>query len=502
MAIDSLKEYLRTDFILYDVTRLLNRRHEPFATGIDRVDLQFALGLVTSAPERIIFVAQRGNDGVIVDSDLMVRFMRALQESCLDAETWDRSYSRAFERLRLVARAEGPFSFDLPRLRAMTPRERLAHFRALLAAGDEHNVLPEEFSRLHAVWPAATLPLLLFPALSPSLANDVWRLWRRLRSAIEGRLGPCLADGLAERLRGRDATYFVCSHHGFARNPGFLQKLRGEMSLDIVAYIHDLIPIQYPEYIRPRHVGLFERYLTEIVGAGGHFICNSDDTAANLQNYIVEKGWPASVVATIRPRIAIPVDKIPPPSPEVVRLFETTAPYFVTVGTIEPRKNHLLLLHLWRHLANSGLETVPHLHIVGRRGWENENVVDLLERSPAIQRHVTEHNELDDRNLFHLMKGATAVLFPSFAEGLGLPLVEAVSLGVPVIASDLPVFRELELEGVTLLDPLDAPAWRRACLAALEVAAPSPPSQSPSNDDPEPSTASSASDGPGSGDVA
>jgi glycosyltransferase involved in cell wall biosynthesis len=246
-----------------------------------------------------------------------------------------------------------------------------------------------------------------------------------------------------------------------------LRKLRDDVKLDVVAYIHDIIPIQFPEYIRPQQVGQFEQYLGEIVAAGGHFICNSADTAANLEAHIAEKGWTASVVATIRPKIGVTADSIPPPSPEIARLVETTSPYFVTVGTIEPRKNHLLLLHLWRHLATCGLEPVPHLHVVGRRGWENENIVDLLERSPAIRRHVTEHNELDDRNLFHLMKGAAAVLFPSFAEGLGLPLMEAAALGVPVIASDLPVFRELDLADITLLDPLDTPAWKRACLAAL-----------------------------------
>ncbi len=468
MAINSLKEHIRTDLILYDVTRLLNRRLEPFATGIDRVDLHFALGLAETSPERIVFVAQRGGDGVVIERDLMVRFMRSLQEACFDSEKWNRSFSRRFEQLGLVGNFGGPLSFDLDRLRTMSPRERLAHFRDLLATGDECNVLPEELSRLHAISPTATLPLLLLPATAPGLANEVWRLWRRFRGLVEKRVGRGLAGELANEIRGRSATYFVCSHHGFARRAGFLRKLRDEMGIDVLAYIHDIIPIQFPEYIRPRHVGQLERYLGEIVSAGGHFICNSADTATNLEAYVHEKGWDASVVATIRPKIEIGVEGLPPPSPEIAHLIAATAPYFVTVGTIEPRKNHLLLLHLWRHLASCGLETVPHLHIVGKRGWENENIVDLLERSPAIRRHVSEHNELDDRNLFHLMKGARAVLFPSFAEGLGLPLLEAEALGLPVIASDLPVFRELAFDNTTLLDPLDTPAWKSACLAALE----------------------------------
>ena len=467
MPIDLLSEYFRTDFILYDVTRLLNQRLMPFATGIDRVDLHFALGLADRVPNSIIFVAQRGRDGVIVEPDLMIDYMRALQKSWAVSGNHDRSFSRRFERLGLVGNIGGPLSFDLERLRDMTPGRRLAYFWDLLAEGDECNVLPEGLTRLYDLSPTATLPFLVLPSLSPHFANEISRLWRRFRGLLGRRMGRGLTERLEAVLKGRSASYFVCSHHGFARKPGFLRRLHEKVGLDVVAYIHDIIPIQFPEYIRPHQVGLFESYLTEIVAAGGRFICNSDDTAAKLQAHIVEAGWEAQVVATIRPEIEVTVDTTEPPTPKIAELMATTAPYFVTVGTIEPRKNHLLLLHLWRHLASCGLDRVPHLHIVGKRGWENENIVDLLERSPSIRRHVSEHNGLDDASLFHLMRGATAVLFPSFAEGLGLPLIEASALGIPVIASDLPVFREHDHRGVTLLDPLDGPAWKQACLAAL-----------------------------------
>ncbi|WP_163778702.1 glycosyltransferase family 4 protein, partial [Proteus mirabilis] len=65
-------------------------------------------------------------------------------------------------------------------------------------------------------------------------------------------------------------------------------------------------------------------------------------------------------------------------------------PTFVACGTIEPRKNHLLLLHLWRALAERLGAATPRLVLVGRRGWEAENIVDMLERCPAIREHVVE----------------------------------------------------------------------------------------------------------------
>jgi len=146
----------------------------------------------------------------------------------------------------------------------------------------------------------------------------------------------------------------------------------------------------------------------------------------------------------------IPAETIAPPA----------EPYFICVGTIEPRKNHLLLLNLWRAMADKlPAAAIPRLIIVGRRGWENEQVIDMLERCPALRGHVEELNGCSDRRLQTLLRGARALLLPSFAEGYGMPVAEALSVGVPVICSDLPALREAGGEVPDFLDPLDGPAW-------------------------------------------
>jgi glycosyltransferase involved in cell wall biosynthesis len=151
-----------------------------------------------------------------------------------------------------------------------------------------------------------------------------------------------------------------------------------------------------------------------------------------------------------------------------------TRPYFVCVGTIEPRKNLTFLLTLWRRLAEEMGEAVPRLVIVGRRGWECESVVDHLERSPSIRRFVHEVCDLRDEQLAELMAGATALLTPSFIEGFDLPSVEALALGTPVIASDIPAHREL-VRRAQLIDPVDGLGW----LAAIKAAAAQPPARRP-----------------------
>jgi len=130
------------------------------------------------------------------------------------------------------------------------------------------------------------------------------------------------------------------------------------------------------------------------------------------------------------------------------------------VGTIEPRKNHLLLLNLWRHMAETlPPDSIPRLIIVGRRGWENEQVVDMLERCVALRGHVEEWNGCSDRQMNALLRGARALLLPSFAEGYGMPVAEALAAGIPVLCSELPALREAGGEAPDYLDPLDGPGW-------------------------------------------
>jgi glycosyltransferase involved in cell wall biosynthesis len=107
---------------------------------------------------------------------------------------------------------------------------------------------------------------------------------------------------------------------------------------------------------------------------------------------------------------------------------------------------------------------VPLLVLIGQRGWETENVVDMLDRCPALRGTVIEHNTLPDSEMVGLLKGARALLLPSFAEGFGFPLIEAFGVGVPALCSDIPALRETGGAVAEYLDPLDGPGWRAAIL--------------------------------------
>jgi glycosyltransferase involved in cell wall biosynthesis len=124
----------------------------------------------------------------------------------------------------------------------------------------------------------------------------------------------------------------------------------------------------------------------------------------------------------------------------------------------------LLLLHIWSHLVDRLGDGAPQLLIIGQRGWEAQAVFDILDRPDKLRGHVVELNGCSDEELARHLGSAHALLFPSLAEGYGLPLVEAFGMGVPAIASDLPVFREIGGDIPDYLNPIDAPAWEAAIL--------------------------------------
>jgi glycosyltransferase involved in cell wall biosynthesis len=132
---------------------------------------------------------------------------------------------------------------------------------------------------------------------------------------------------------------------------------------------------------------------------------------------------------------------------------------FACVGTIEPRKNHALLLDIWDAFA--GDPEAPMLVIAGARGWRNEAVFERLDARPA---GVIEAPGLSDGALAALVAGAEGLLFPTLAEGFGLPPVEALALGTPVICSDLPVLHEVLGKSSIYASVDDMYLWKQSIL--------------------------------------
>jgi glycosyltransferase involved in cell wall biosynthesis len=274
------------------------------------------------------------------------------------------------------------------------------------------------------------------------LATLAWRL--RLATVFGER---ALHDTLRDSVGG--PVYLSVSHQNLDRALS-IARLKAATGARFLCLIHDLIPLEFPDLTRPGQTRRHQRRIETVAALADAVITNSAATRdALLERLRTEPQQPPVAVAPLG------IDL-----PDVPTLAEEP-PYFVCIGTIEARKNHRLLLDLWRRLAVELGDPTPRLILIGQRGFGGERIADALQ---TLRGRVIERADLSDTAMAALLRGARALLLPSLAEGFGLPVVEALASGVPVLCSDLPALRESGGNVPDYLDPLDTEAWHRAVL--------------------------------------
>ena len=261
----------------------------------------------------------------------------------------------------------------------------------------------------------------------------------------KGLVTGCLAQNVAGRF------LFNTGHTGL-ESDDYVLMLQSQQVRPIFM-VHDLIPLTHPQFCRAGEEAKHLRRLYNCVRAASGVVCNSQATMDGLAGLCDEHGWtmPPTTVALLAP-------ELPDPTRSVAPLEQ---PYFVFVSTIEPRKNHLMILQLWEKLVMQSGTAAPRLVIIGQRGWDFEEVTALLDNSALLKGTVLEVSRCSDVEMVSYLQHSQALLFPSFTEGYGMPVVEALTLGVPVIASNLAVFREFAGNIPDYIDVLDHAAWFR-----------------------------------------
>lgn len=247
---------------------------------------------------------------------------------------------------------------------------------------------------------------------------------------------------MLRRLSG--ASYLNVGHANLTDRS--LAAIRGA-GLTVAVMVHDTIPLDHPAFARPGTVDPFRAKLAAVSRHADLVIHTTHEARTKTEAQMAALGRvpPGSVAG-----LGVPVP-VPGPLPKSI---PTDRPYFVTIGTIEPRKNHAFLLDLWVQLGPDA----PQLYIIGGRGWADAAVLARLDALPPGG-PVQVLSGLDDSTLAALLQNARALLFPSLAEGYGLPPVEAAALGVPVVASNLAVIRELLGEFAVYLEVTDSYSW-------------------------------------------
>lgn len=268
----------------------------------------------------------------------------------------------------------------------------------------------------------------LCPVLTGNPADvrqgQILRLARRHAIA---RVPPILLTRMLRRALPRRVAYVNVGHSNLTQR--VLGALRA-VDAHIAVMIHDVIPLEFPDYQRDGTVPAFAAMIARVGAAADLVIYNSNDTKRKA-----EAQWrapPVSIVSHLGTKTTSPApDEIPKGT--LMR-----PPFFICIGTIEPRKNHAFLLDVWAEMGPDA----PGLIIAGGRGWKNEAVFARLD-ALSPDGPVREVAGLSDGALAALMDQCAGVLFATHAEGFGMPAAEAVARGVPVIANDLPVLREI-----------------------------------------------------------
>lgn len=272
----------------------------------------------------------------------------------------------------------------------------------------------------------------------------------RPRHMVEASLRPFAIDralrgglrNLVARQASDDLSYFSVGHSNLSEET--LSAFRSIGSCTVM--VHDLIPITHPALVADDLPETFAGRIDRVRRHATHVIANSHATADALaQHWVGSERLPTFIVAHLGVR---PVEQTS---------IRRNQRHFVMLGTIEPRKNHALMAEVWEMLADEmPSDEMPDLHILGQVGWKVDDVMARLGTSRSI--HL--HGAVSDDDLgMHLAK-ARALLFPSIAEGFGLPPLEAALAGAIPVCADLAVFHETIGECAVYVNNPTAYHWK------------------------------------------
>lgn len=250
------------------------------------------------------------------------------------------------------------------------------------------------------------------------------QLWHRLRAPLDVRL----LTGRADLVYSPD----------FTGPPAF--------GLRRVVTVHDLAFLTHPPHTTPALRRYLSRAVPREVSRATRVIAVSEATKRDVISML--KVAPSNVTV-VRNGVDHRFFDAGPLSPEQRVRLRLPSAYLLMVGTIEPRKNHQAVLRAIQALPRS--MQIP-LVIAGRPGWGHEETMDAAGKLQS-QGLVRMLDYVAEADLPSLIASASILLYPSWTEGFGLPVIEGLAAGVPVITGNAPALREAGGEMATFIDP-------------------------------------------------
>jgi glycosyltransferase involved in cell wall biosynthesis len=258
-----------------------------------------------------------------------------------------------------------------------------------------------------------------------------------------------LLKSLARRAMKIPARIYAGKRYDLYWEPNFIPEENIE-SLKTVVTVHDFSFHGHPEWHPAERIGYFEENFMKKISRADTIVTVSEKIKSEAMEIL---GIPSEKIEVIYNGIDHDLFRIY--DEESLREFRERVSipekFILFVGSIEPRKNLLNLLKAYHRLDEESKREFP-LIIAGFKGWENREIMDEMEKE---KEHIAYLGYLDDRDLAMLYSSASIFVYPSLYEGFGIPPVEAMASGTPVLTSSGTVMEEICADAVIYADPFD-----------------------------------------------
>jgi glycosyltransferase involved in cell wall biosynthesis len=299
------------------------------------------------------------------------------------------------------------------------------------------------------------------------------RLDRRLERAIRhslrstlGKLQKRLARDQFAAASDGDCMFLAGETWSTRYDYDILRALRRGRNMKIAALCQDLIPITDPQFFESAEfVERYHRYVDFLLRDTDLVIAISQSTATEL-----EKLKKAAGLATRIEIIQLGSDFTPLASSRPPRsaLHLDGRHFALSVSTLQSRKNFDLLYRVWKRFAQEKRDNYPSLVIVGQRGFGSDDLLWQILRDPSVRDRVFVLHSVSDGELAWLYQNCCFTLYPSFAEGWGLPISESLAYGKICIAANTTSMPEASQSLCIQLDPIDAMGWHNTIASLVE----------------------------------
>lgn len=226
-------------------------------------------------------------------------------------------------------------------------------------------------------------------------------------------------------------------------------------------YIYDMAYMAYPETIRKETLDMLYREVEKACIRADKIITISEFSKMEIKKYLKIDDKKVAVVPCGVDNKIFRADYEKEEIERVTKIYGISFPYFLYLGTLEPRKNIPRLIEAYFRLKSVKPSRLPKLVIAGKKGWNYENIFETVQRY-YLEEDVIFTGYVKDEDVPYLLSGALCFVFPSLYEGFGMPPLEAMACGTPVISSKVASIPEVVGNAGILIDPNDSEALCKA----------------------------------------